>query len=266
MDNLVYAGTLNLSYEDPIYYSLTIPMVGHTSCLTLTQQPYFSAFADGPKDAQTQSITFLNRCPATSVKLTAAPSVMNLLPDGGPLSDGPFQVGPGAPTAGSVVAPGGSLDVPVVYAPTENGSVTNSWDPGSLALATDEQHDSPTLVQFWGQGYGPTYYFNNYLDFTSAWGTTTTRSTNVGNYGPDYPSHSPTVLGVSTDCPGMSAALNVGLPAPMSSGQVYSLDATWTVPSCDGGECGCDGGWCNCTISLQTSDFPPPHQTCTVYY
>jgi hypothetical protein len=159
--------------------------------------------------------------------------------------------------------------VPVVYAPTQISSLPGyyySWDTGSLVLETDEPQDSPTSIQFFGQGYGPSYSFNGSLDFTSSWGTTTTRSTFVYNSGPDYPPHQPTLLGVSTDCPGMSIAFDVGLPAPLASGQGCNLDATWTVPSCDGGECGCDGGWCTCSISLLTSDFPPPHQTCTVYY
>jgi hypothetical protein len=260
-DNLSYSGAISVTYSDPIGSAFTIPLSGFASCLAVPQYTSFYTYAGGPDSGQTQLIPVANTCSATGVHLIGAPVLWNFLPDGGKTTDGPFQLAPGAPDAGMVLAAGATFDLPVEYAPTQL-----SYDTAEIELVTDEPAGGLTTIPIYGNGIGTSLYFEYNLDFTSSAGTTQTRYTYVVNGSGDYPPHVPMILGVGTNCPGMSAALQVPVPAQIPNGTGLELDATWTVPLCDGGECGCDGGYCNCSIYLDTSDIPPPHQTLLVYY
>jgi hypothetical protein len=92
-------------------------------------------------------VTVDNSCSQALVHLTADPAVLNTDATGSNSSAGPFQPGAGFPIKDSVIRPGESVQIPIVFTPTGLAKFI-----GTLYLSTDDAADSNITISLLGVG------------------------------------------------------------------------------------------------------------------
>jgi large repetitive protein len=131
------AVTTDSPFVPTIEFSLS--GIGVATCLRLSPAPL--DFGSVPThQSLTKVVTMNNDCTNVSVHVTAAPVVLNDLPDGGTTSAGAFQPAPGFPQMGTV-GPGKSLDFPIAFTPDSAGTFN-----GQLQISTDDANNVGLVV------------------------------------------------------------------------------------------------------------------------
>ena len=120
------------------------------------------------------------------IHLTADPAVLNTDATGGKSPAGAYQPGAGFPTKDTVIPPGQSVQVPVVFTPP----TTNKFI-GELDISTDDATSSNIKIPLTGFGGGAVILCSPLgLDFgLNAVGITSTLSVLCTNIGQNVPGH-----------------------------------------------------------------------------
>ncbi len=207
----------------------------------------FGGVEVGMTSTRTLAVQNVGRADLTVTGLTLAGS-----PD--------FAINPSAPTVPFTVLPGGSVDVPVDYAPAELGG-----DSGTLEVASDDPDEPTVTASLSGTGIPPQADQDIdvsplILDFGSVeQGNTATLSTTIQNLG----ERDLTVTGLTVT--GTDLTLNPGAPAvpfTVPSGGSVAVPVNY-APSDLGDDSGTlevasdDPDEPNVTVSLSGTGIPP---------